>query len=109
MEEAEALPSQRIEVFNTCLRMTAGVALNAGTVDLLDGRIHEGVLEQARNGEQSELQANEKRKQQCENAKRKVDAIREKVVIHCSKMQLHTMVSWFKRPGDSYILKRKEF
>ena len=55
MEEAEALPSQRIEVFNTCLRMTAGVALNAGTVDLLDGRIHEGVLEQARNREQSEL------------------------------------------------------
>jgi hypothetical protein len=54
-EQAEAIQAQRMEVFNTCLRMTAGVAFNAGAVDLSDGRIHERVLEQARNREQSEL------------------------------------------------------
>ena len=77
-EQVEAIQMQRMEVFHTCMRMTAGVAFNAGVVDLSDGRIHERVLEQTRNREQAELQAIEKRKQQYENAKNKVNAIREK-------------------------------
>jgi len=92
------------------MRMTAGVAFNAGVVDLSDGRIHERVLEQTRNREQAELQAIEKRKQQYENAKNKVNAIREKSSDpnKWNASELQTMVSWFKRPGDSNIPKRKE-
>jgi hypothetical protein len=99
-----------MEMFNICLRMTAGVAFNAGTVDLSDGRIHERVLEQPRNKEQAEIQAIEKRKQKIENLKRKVDAIREKSSepLKWNASELHTMVSWFKQPGDSNVPKRKE-
>jgi hypothetical protein len=109
-EQAEAIETQRMETFNTCLRMTAGVAFNAGAVDLSDVRIHERVLEQTRNREQAEIQAIKKRKQQFENLKRKVDAIREKSIdpLKWNASELHTMVSWFKRPGDSNIPKRKE-
>jgi hypothetical protein len=42
--------------------MTTVVAFNAGAVDLSDGIIHERLLEQDRNREQSELQAIEKMK-----------------------------------------------
>jgi len=109
-DQAEEIQAKRMEVFNTCLRMTAGIAFNAGAMDLSDGRIHKRVLEQTRQREQNELHAAEKRKQAYENAKKKVDAIREKSTdpLSWNASELHAMVSWFKRPGDSNIPKRKE-
>jgi hypothetical protein len=70
-EQAEAIQTQRMETFNTCLRMTAGVAFNAGAVDLSDGRIHEGkgTEKKNRNREQAESQAIKKRKQQFQGGK----------------------------------------
>ncbi len=101
-EQVEAIQMQRMEVFHTCMRMTAGVAFNAGVVDLSDGRIHERVLELTRNREQAELQAIEKRKQQYENAKNKVNAIREKKVA----IQINGMLRSCKRwsPGSSDLV-----
>ncbi len=83
---------------------------NVGTVDLLDGWVRERVLEQTRNWEQNELEAMQQRKQLFENIKRKVEAIREKSSdpAKWNATELHTMVAWFKRPGDSNILKLKE-
>jgi len=109
-EQSEDIEARRLETFNRCLRMTAGVAFNAGTVELTDGRVHERVVEQARNREQSELEAVQRRQQQLVNSKRKVDAIREKNMdpAKWNSSELHTMVAWFKRPGDSNIPKRKE-
>ena len=66
-EQREDRHAQRLETFNRCLRMTSGVAFNAGTVDLTDGRVHERVLEQTRNREQNELEAIQRRKQLFEN------------------------------------------
>jgi hypothetical protein len=90
--------AQRMDTFNRCLRMTAGVAFNAGAVDLTDGRVHERVIEQTRIREQSELQAIERKRQQFENAKRKVDAIWQKTTdpMKWNTSELSTMVSWFK-------------
>jgi hypothetical protein len=109
-EQREDIMAQRMDTFNRCLRMTAGVAFNAGAVDLTDGRVHERVIEQTRIREQSELQALEQKRQQFENAKRKVDAIRQKTTdpMKWNASELSTMVSWFKRPGDSNIPKRKD-
>jgi hypothetical protein len=50
-DQAEEIQAKRMEVFNTCLRMTAGIAFNAGAMDLSDGRIHKRVLEQTRQRE----------------------------------------------------------
>ncbi len=109
-EQREDHHAQRLETFNRCLRMTAGVAFNTETVDLTDGRVHERVLEQTRNREQNELEAIQWRKQLFENSRRKVEAIREKSSdpAKWNATELHTMVAWFKRPGDSNIPKRKE-
>jgi hypothetical protein len=41
--------------------MTAGVAFNAGTVDLTDGRVHQIVIDQTRSREQHEIEAAEQR------------------------------------------------
>jgi len=77
---------------------------------LTDGWVQEHVLEQTRNREQIELEATQWRKQSYENSKRKVDALREKSgdPTKWSAAKLHTMVAWFKQPGDSNIPKRKE-
>jgi hypothetical protein len=48
----------RPEMFNHYLQMTAGVAFNAGTVELADKRVHQKVAENARNREQSENENN---------------------------------------------------
>jgi hypothetical protein len=90
--------------------MTAGVAFNARTVDLMDGWVHECVLVGTRNREQNELEAIQWRKQLFENSKRKVEVIREKNSDpeKWNVMELHTMVAWFKCPGDSNIPKCKE-
>ncbi len=61
-EQREDHHAQCLETFNRCLRMTARVAFNAGTVDLTDGRVHERALEQTRNREQNELEAMQRRK-----------------------------------------------
>jgi hypothetical protein len=97
-EQREDIMAQRMDTFNRCLRMTAGVAFNAGAVDLTDGRVHERVIEQTRIREQSELQAIERKRQQFENAKRKVDAIWQKTTdpMKWNTSELSTMVSWFK-------------
>jgi hypothetical protein len=72
--------------------------------------VQEHILEQTRNREQIELEATQWRKQPYENSKRKVDALREKSgdPTKWSAAKLHTMVAWFKQPGDSNIPKRKE-
>jgi hypothetical protein len=106
-EQVEAIQTQRMEVFHTCMRMTAGVAFNAGVVDLSDGRIHERVLEQTRNREQAELQAIEKRKQQYENAKNKVNAIREKSSDpnkwNASELQTMVVTVTFQKERSNYF------
>ena len=109
-EQREDIMARRLETFNRCLRMTAGVAFNAGAVDLTDGRVHQKVIDQTRNREQNGIEAAERRRQQLENAKSKVDAIRAKSTdpTKWNASELNTMVSWFKRPGDSNIPKRKE-
>jgi hypothetical protein len=80
-DQREDIAAHRLETFNRCLRMTAGVAFNSGTVELTDGRVHEGVAEQARQREQSELEAVQRRQQQLEHSKRMVDAIRAKYSV----------------------------
>lgn len=70
-EQREDIAQRRLDTFNRCLRMTAGVAFNAGTIELTDGRVHERVLEQTRQREQSEMDAVERRKQQLENSKKR--------------------------------------
>ncbi len=109
-EQREDIMARRLETFNRCLRMTAGVAFNAGTVELTDGRVHQRVIDQTRIREQNEIDAAERRRQQLENTKSKVDAIRSKSTdpTKWNANELNTMVSWFKRPGDSNIPKRKE-
>ena len=57
--------------------MTEGVASNTGTVNLMDGRVHERVLKQTRNRKQNELEEIQQRKQLFETSKRKVEAIRK--------------------------------
>jgi hypothetical protein len=70
-EQREDIAQRRIDTFNRCLRMTAEVAFNAGTIELTDGRVHERVLKQTRQREQSEMDAVERRKQQLENSKKR--------------------------------------
>ncbi len=79
-------------------------------MDISDGRVHEQVLEQTKRREQAEEDAKNRRRKQHENAMSKVQSIREKTEdpTKWNSQELHTMVSWFKRPGDSNIPKRKE-
>lgn len=109
-DQREDITQRRLDTFYRCLRMTAGVAFNAGTVELTDGRVHQRVIEQTKQREQSELQAVQRRQQQLEVIKNKVDAIRQKnkQPTKWNASELHTMVSWFKRPGDSNIPKKQE-
>jgi hypothetical protein len=101
---------RRQEIFNTCSKMTAGVAFNAGNVCLSDGRVHERVREQHNNRQQKILEAERKRKEDFAKLQSKVDAIRQKTndPTKWNASELQTMVSWFKRPGDSKLPQRKD-
>jgi hypothetical protein len=90
--------------------MTAGVAFNAGNLCLSDGKVHEKVREQYNNRQQKILDAERKRKEDFAKLQSKVDVIWQKnsdpTKSNASKLQ--TMVSWFKRPGDSKLPQHKE-
>jgi hypothetical protein len=95
---------QHLDTFNRCRQMTVWVAFNAGDVCLSDGRGHQ----QARI--ERELAASNKWKEEQDKIQRKVDAIREKSTdpTEWNASELLTMVAWFKRPGESNILKQKQ-
>jgi hypothetical protein len=110
IDQEEGIQSRRLNTFNNCLKLTAGIAFNAGILEISDGRVHKRVLEQTKRREQAEEDAKDRRRKQHENAMNKVKGIREKTEdpTKWNSQELHTMVSWFKRPGDSNIPKRKE-
>jgi hypothetical protein len=56
-EQHKDIAAHELETFNCCLRITSRVAFHSRTVELTDGRVHERVVEQARQREQSELEA----------------------------------------------------
>jgi hypothetical protein len=109
-EQRDQQIQQRLETFNRCSRMTAGVAFNAGNLCLSDGRVHQRVLEQNRARTERELAASNKRKEEQDKMQRKVDAIKQKSTdpTKWNASELQTMVSWFKRPGDSKLPQCKE-
>jgi hypothetical protein len=90
-------------MFNNCSKMTAGVAFSAGNVCLSDGKIHEKVREQYNNRNQKILDAERGKKEEFEKLQAKVAAVRNKSSdpTKWNASELQTMVSWFKRPGDS--------
>lgn len=51
----------RLETFDCRFQLTAGVALDAGTVDLTDGRVHQRVINQTRSRELNEIESAEQR------------------------------------------------
>jgi hypothetical protein len=81
------------------------LAFSAGNVCLSDGKIHEKVREQYNNRQQKILDAERKRKEEFEKLCTKVVAIRMKSSdpSKWNASELQTMVSWFKRPGDSKL------
>jgi len=89
--------------------MTAGVAFNAGNL-CLNGKVHEKVREQHNNRQQKLADAEKKRKDEHIKLQSKVDAIRKKNSdsTKWNASDLQTMVSWFKRPGDSKLPQRKD-
>ncbi len=109
-EQREEQVQRRLDTFNRCSRMTAGVAFAAGNLCLSDGTVHQRVVEQNTVRTERELAAIKKRKADQEKMQKKVDAIRQKSLdpTKWSTTELQTMVSWFKRPGDSKMPQRKE-
>ena len=109
-DQEEDFIRKRQEIFNSCSKMTAGVAFNAGNLCLSDGKVHEKVREQYNNQHQNILDAERKRKEDFAKLQSKVDAIRQKNSdpTKWKASELQTMVSWFKRPGDSKLPQRKE-
>jgi len=107
-QEAEFI-QKRQEIFNNCSKMTAGVAFNSGHV-CLNGAVHERVREQYNSRQQKILEAQQRKKDDLAKMRSKVDAIREKSSdpTKWNSTELQTMVSWFKRPGDSKLPQRKE-
>ena len=108
--QEEDFIKKRQEIFDKCSKMTAGVAFNAGHLCLSDGTIHQKVREQYNMRQQKVLDAERKRKDDLAKLLSKVQKIREKSTDphKWSASELQTMVSWFKRPGDSKIPQRKE-
>jgi hypothetical protein len=86
---------RRQEIYNTCSKMTAGIAFNVGNVCLSDGRVHERVREQHNNRQQKILEAERKRKEDFAKLQSKVDAIRQKTndPTKWNASELQTMVS----------------
>jgi len=109
-DQEEDFIRKRQEIFNSCSKMTAGVAFNAGNLCLSDGKVHEKVREQYNNRQQKILDAERKRKEDFAKLQSKVDAIRQKNSdpTKWNASELQTMVSWFKRPGDSKLPQCKE-
>ena len=108
--QEEEYINERQLMFNNCSRITAGVAFSAGNVCLSDGKIHEKVREQYNNRNQKILDAERKKKEEFEKLRAKVAAVRNKSSdpTKWNASDLQTMVSWFKRPGDSKLPQRKE-
>jgi len=108
--QEEDFIKKRQEIFDKCSKMTAGVAFNAGHLCLSDGTVHQKVREQYNMRQQKVLDAERKRKDDLAKLLSKVQKIREKSTDphKWSASELQTMVSWFKRPGDSKIPQRKE-
>jgi hypothetical protein len=86
-DQEEDFIRRRQEIFNSCSKMTAGVAFNAGNLCLSDGKVHEKVREQYNNRQQKILDAERKRKEDFAKLQSKLDAIRQKVAILPSGMQ----------------------
>jgi len=103
--QEEEYINERQLMFNNCSKMTAGVAFSAGNVCLSDGKIHEKVREQYNNRNQKILDAERKKKEEFEKLRAKVAAVRNKSSdpTKWNASELQTMVSWFKRPGDSKL------
>jgi len=108
-DQEEEFISRRQEIFNNCSKMTAGVAFNAGNL-CLNGKVHEKVREQHNNRQQKLADAEKKRKDEHIKLQSKVDAIRKKNSdsTKWNASDLQTMVSWFKRPGDSKLPQGKD-
>jgi hypothetical protein len=90
--------------------MTAGVSFTAGNLSLSDGKVYDVVKQQHENRQKKLLDAERKRKEEADRLTAKVAAIRNKSMdpTKWNSNELQTMVSWFKRPGDSKIPQRKE-
>jgi hypothetical protein len=101
---------ERQKIFQNCLRMTAGVSFTAGNLSLSDGKVYDVVKQQHENRQKKLLDAERKRKEEADRLTAKVAAIRNKSMdpTKWNSNELQTMVSWFKRPGDSKIPQRKE-
>ncbi len=107
---AEDLIQKWQEIFNNCSKMTAGVAFNAGNVHLGVEKVHERVWTHNNNQQQKILDSERKKKEDLAKLQSKMDAIQQKTSdpTKWNASQLQTIVSWFKRPGDSKLLQCKE-
>jgi hypothetical protein len=103
VEQRQKIMQQNKELFEKCMRLTAGVAFRAGEVDLSNGTILEKVREQNRRRNEKELAITNKRKAAEDELKRKVNIIRNGNTdpTKWKLTDLKVMVSYFKRPGDS--------
>ncbi len=109
-DQEEDFIRRRQESFNSCSKMTAGVAFNTGYLRISDGKVHEKVREQYNNWQQKMLDAERKMKEDFAKLQSKVNAIRQKSSdpTKWNGNELQTMVSWFKRPGDSKVPQCKD-
>jgi hypothetical protein len=58
-EQREDIMAQRLEKFNHCLRITAGIAFKAGSLELTNGRVHQRGIDQRRSREQNKMEVME--------------------------------------------------
>jgi len=93
------------EVFNNCLKMTAGVAFRAGELNLSNGNILKRVKEQHEARVEKQLASERRKKEENNKLQEKVERVRSKSDNPqlWNVDELKTMVSWFKRPGDSKL------
>jgi len=86
------------EVFNNCLKMTAGVAFRAGELNLSNGNILKRVKEQHEARVEKQLASERRKKEENNKLQEKVERVRSKSDNPqlWNVDELKTMVSWFK-------------
>ena len=102
--ESEIIEKNK-EVFNNCLKMTAGVAFRVGELNLSNGNILKRVKEQHEARVEKQLASERRKKKDHDKLQEKVEWVRSKTDNPqlWNIDELKTMVSWFKQPGDSKL------
>ena len=103
LERADEILRQGVENFNTATRITAGIAFRSNRC-VLDQEVRDRVYAINSERERKKKEVAERKEKAEETIARKVAAIKMKGGPEkWSTDEMRTMVSWFKRPGDSKI------